>query len=64
MALAVDLYDGKTVNSLEDGRSIREKISEDEMLKDINAAFQYLKSLPNIISNRIGSVGYCWGASL
>ena len=39
VALAVDLYDGKTVNTLEEGRDIREKPSEDAMLKDINAAF-------------------------
>ncbi len=64
VALAVDLYDGKTVAKLEDGRSIREKISEDMMLKDINAGFEYMKSLPNVKSNRIGSVGYCMGGGL
>ena len=64
VALAVDLYDGKTVTKLEDGRSIREKISEEMMLKDINAGFEYLKSLPNVKPNRIGSVGYCMGGGL
>ncbi|MCX6656465.1 MAG: dienelactone hydrolase family protein [Candidatus Bathyarchaeota archaeon] len=64
VALAVDLYDGKTVAKLEDGRSIREKISEEMMLRDINAAFEYLKSLPNVKSTQIGSVGYCMGGGL
>jgi carboxymethylenebutenolidase len=64
VALAVDLYDGKTVKTLEDGRGIREKISEDMMLKDTNAAFRHLKSLPNVKPNRIGSVGYCMGGGL
>jgi len=64
VALAVDLYDGKTVANLEDGRSIREKISEDMMLKDINAGFEYLKRLPNVKQDRIGSVGYCMGGGL
>jgi len=64
VALAVDLYDGKIVNSLEDGRSIREKISEDMMLKDIRAGFEYLKSLQNVKPSRIGSVGYCMGGGL
>jgi carboxymethylenebutenolidase len=64
VALAVDLYDGKTVNTLEDGRSIREKISEEMMLKDTNAGFQHLKSLPNAKPNRIGSIGYCMGGGL
>jgi carboxymethylenebutenolidase len=64
VALAVDLYDGKTVAKLEDGRSIREKISEDMMLRDINAAFEYLKSLPNVKPTQIGSVGYCMGGGL
>jgi carboxymethylenebutenolidase len=64
LALAVDLYDGKTVANLEDGRGIREKISEDMMLKDINAGFDYLKNLPKIKPERIGSVGYCMGGGL
>jgi len=64
VALAVDLYDGKTVANLEDGRGIREKISEDMMLKDINAGFEYLKRLPNVKQDRIGSVGYCMGGGL
>ncbi len=64
VALAVDLYDGKTVNTLEDGRSIREKISEEMMLKDTNAGFKYLKGLPNVKPNRVGSVGYCMGGGL
>jgi carboxymethylenebutenolidase len=64
LALAVDLYDGKTVANLEDGRGIREKISEDMMLKDINAGFDYLKRLPYVKPDRIGSVGYCMGGGL
>jgi len=64
VALAVDLYDGKTVVNLEDGRRIRENISEEKMLKDINAGFAYLKSLPNVKPNLIGSVGYCMGGGL
>ena len=64
VALAVDLYDGKTVANLEDGRSIREKISEEMMLRDINAGFEYLKSLTKVKPNRIGSVGYCMGGGL
>jgi carboxymethylenebutenolidase len=64
VALAVDLYDGKTVNTLEDGRDIREKISEDMMLKDTKAGFLYLKSLSNVKPNRIGSIGYCMGGGL
>ncbi len=64
VALAVDLYDGKTVKTLEDGRSIRENISEGMMLKDIEAGFEYLKSLPNVKPGRIGSVGYCMGGGL
>ena len=64
VALAVDLFDGKTVANLEDGRSIREKISEDMMLNDINAGFEYLKRLPNVKQDRIGSVGYCMGGGL
>ena len=64
IALAPDLYNGETVNTLEAGRAIREKLSEEAMLKDINAAFTHLKTLPNVKGKRIGSVGYCMGGGL
>jgi carboxymethylenebutenolidase len=64
VALAVDLYDGETVNTLEEGRAIREKISEDLMLRDLDAGFQYLKSLQNVKPNKISSIGYCIGGGL
>jgi len=64
IALAPDLYNGETVNTLEAGRAIREKLSEEAMLKDINAAFTHLKTLPNVNGDKIGSVGYCMGGGL
>jgi len=64
VALAVDLFDGKVVSKLDEGRALREKFSEEKILGDLNGAFNYLKSLSNVNPNRIGSVGFCMGGGL
>lgn len=64
VALAVDLFGGKTLTRLEDGRKLREQISEQNMLADLNAGFAYLKGLKNVNPNRIGCVGFCMGGGL
>ena len=64
VALAVDLFGGKTVSSLEEGRRLREELSEDRILGDLKGAFGYLQSLEYVRPNRIGSVGFCMGGGL
>jgi len=64
VALAPDLFEGKLLTKLEDGRKIREQISETMMLSDLQAAHAYLKTLPNVVPKEIGSVGYCMGGGL
>jgi len=63
-ALGVDLFDGKIVSKLEEGRALREKFTEEKILADLNGAFNYLKSLSYVNPNRIGSVGFCMGGGL
>ncbi len=64
VALAVDLFDGKTLTKLEDGRKLREQLTEEKILADLNGGHAYLKSLKNVNPKRIGSIGFCMGGGL
>jgi len=64
VALAVDLFDRKIVSKLEDGREIRQTLTEEKILGDLNGGFNYLKTLKYVKPNRIGSIGFCMGGGL
>jgi carboxymethylenebutenolidase len=63
LALAVDLF-GKTISSLEEGRRLREELSEERIMGDLKGAFDYLQSLEYVQPRRIGSIGFCMGGGL
>lgn len=63
VALAVDLY-GRTISSLEEARKLREELSEDRIMGDLQGAFNYLQSLDYVQPKRIGSIGFCMGGGL
>jgi carboxymethylenebutenolidase len=64
MALGVDLFEGKTVSKLDEGRKFREQFTEEKILKDLDGAFNFLKDLPYVNPKRIGSIGFCMGGGL
>ena len=64
VALAIDLYDGETASTLEEGRKMREKFTEEKILGDLNGGFNYLKTLDYVKPKRIGSIGFCMGGGL
>jgi carboxymethylenebutenolidase len=64
VALAVDLFGGKTISKLEEGRSLREGLSEEKILGDLKGGFSYLQSLEYVQPKRIGSIGFCMGGGL
>ena len=64
VALAVDLFGGKTVSRLEDGRRLREELSEGKIMGDLEGGFDYLQSLEYVHPKRIGSIGFCMGGGL
>jgi carboxymethylenebutenolidase len=64
VVLAVDLFEGKTLTKLEDGRKLREKLTEEKILADLNGGHAYLKNLENVNLKRTGSMGFCMGGGL
>jgi carboxymethylenebutenolidase len=64
VALAVDLFDRKTMSRLEEGRILRQTLTEERILGDLNGGFTYLKTLEYVEPSRIGSVGFCMGGGL
>ncbi|NMG09852.1 dienelactone hydrolase family protein [Brasilonema sp. UFV-L1] len=52
---------GYTPEDIQIGRKYKEQTKADEILSDIQAAIAYLKTLPNVNSDAIGSIGFCFG---
>ena len=61
VALAVDLYRGKVATSPDMAHELMRGVPEDRAARDLNAAVDYLKSLPDVKKDRIGSIGWCMG---
>jgi carboxymethylenebutenolidase len=64
VALAVDLFGGKTVSKLEEGRRLREELSEEKIMGDLKGGFDYLQSLEHVHPKSIGIIGFCMGGGL
>jgi carboxymethylenebutenolidase len=60
-ALAIDLYRGKVADNPGTAHELMRGVPEDRALRDLHAAVEYLKSLPNVKKDRIGSIGWCMG---
>jgi carboxymethylenebutenolidase len=61
VGLAVDLFEGKTISKIEEGRELLGKFSQGKILGDLNGAFNYLKTLDYVNPTRVGSIGFCMG---
>jgi carboxymethylenebutenolidase len=64
VVLAVDLYRGKSASSPDEAHELMRGLPQDRAVRDLKAAFDYLASRPDVIKNRIGSVGWCMGGGL
>ncbi|MPZ15067.1 MAG: hypothetical protein GEU73_11695 [Chloroflexi bacterium] len=60
VALAPDLYEGKTASGMEDGAPLRDRVTDDVFKAKIGAAISYLKSRPYCTGD-MGVVGFCMG---
>jgi carboxymethylenebutenolidase len=61
MALAIDLYRGKSTANSEEAHELMRGVPEDRARRDLRAAFDYLKSRKDVKPDRIGSMGWCMG---
>jgi len=61
MALAVDLYRGRSATNAEEAHELMRGLPEDRAMADIKAAFTLLASKPDVDPTRIGIVGWCMG---
>lgn len=60
VALAVDLYRGKTATDPNEAHELMRGLPQDRAVSDMQAAFAYLGTRKDV-SDRIGSVGWCMG---
>src|SRR5258708_8492315 len=58
-ALAIDLYRGKVATTPDEAHEIMRGVPEDRAKRDLEAAYQFLASQPNVKKDRIGAIG--WG---
>jgi carboxymethylenebutenolidase len=61
VSLALDLYRGKKTDDPEQAHELMRGLPEDRALRDLRAAFEYLKTRPEVNPDRIGSIGWCMG---
>lgn len=52
---------GYEASDIEKARALRGKIKNEDSLKDLQAAFDYLKAQN---AGKVGAIGFCWGGSL
>jgi len=64
VALAPDLYHGKTTKSPDEAGKLMMALRIDEAEKDLSAAVEYLSTLDATTSEKIGVVGFCMGGAL
>jgi carboxymethylenebutenolidase len=61
VALAVDLYRGKVATTQEDAHQLMMGTPPDRALRDLQGAFAWLQSRPDVKKDRVGSIGWCMG---
>ena len=61
VALAVDLYRGKTAGDPEAAHELMRGLPQDRGVRDLVAAVAYLKTRKEVDAARIGTVGWCMG---
>jgi len=61
VTLAIDLYRGKVATTPDEAHEIMRGVPEDRAKRDLHAAVEYLKSLPEVNRDRIGAIGWCMG---
>jgi carboxymethylenebutenolidase len=61
VALAVDLYRGRTAASADEAHELMRGLPEDRAMTDLKAGFDYLAGRDEVDPKRIGAIGWCMG---
>ena len=61
VALAVDLYRGRSAADPGEAHELARGLPQDRAVRDLQAAFAYLASRPDVEASKIGDVGWCMG---
>jgi carboxymethylenebutenolidase len=61
VALAVDLYRGRSTQAPDIAHEMMRGLPEDRALSDLEAGFAFLSERPDVDPSRIGVVGWCMG---
>ena len=64
VALAPDMYDGKVTTDPTVARQLMTSLDPAVSLQKLNGAVEYLKANANVISDKIGVIGFCMGGFL
>jgi carboxymethylenebutenolidase len=64
LALAPDLYHGKSTKSPDEAGKLMMSMRIDEAARDIAGAASYLRSQPDAKGAKVGTVGFCMGGAL
>jgi carboxymethylenebutenolidase len=64
VALAPDLYHGKSTTSPDEAGKLMMAMRIDEAERDLSAAVQYLATQDSTTSDKVGVVGFCMGGAL
>jgi len=63
VALAPDLYHGKTTKSPDEAGKLMMAMRIEEAEQDLAGAIDYLAGLPEVAPKRVGTVGFCMGGA-
>ena len=61
VALAVDLYRGRTATTPDEAHELMRALNEDRGIADMKAAFDLLAARPDVDPKHIGVIGWCMG---
>jgi carboxymethylenebutenolidase len=64
VALAPDMYHGKSAKSPDEAGKLMMALRIDEAERDLSAAVDYLETQDSTTSNKVGVVGFCMGGAL
>jgi carboxymethylenebutenolidase len=59
--IAPDFEASYTPEATQLGRTYKEQTKAEELLSDIQATIAYLKTLPTVTEEAIGTIGFCFG---